>query len=126
MLDIKNFNEIDYMEFPTGRRTRVMIGQNGAIKGSHFCQGFVEIFPDGYIPEHDHETVESYTILEGEGEITVDGETRRMNRGDYIFIDSGRRHGFRNLGTERLLMMFCYSPQIVVDHWAQEMNNELK
>lgn len=122
MISIKNFNMIDYMEFPTGRRTRVMVGKNGAIKGSHFCQGLVEILPGGCIPPHEHKTVETYTILKGTGTITVDGETELMTEGDFIFIDSSKKHSFRNTGNSKLLLMFCYSPQIVVDHWARELN----
>lgn len=103
-----------------------MIGQNGAIKGSHFCQGYVEIFPNGYVPEHNHETVESYTILDGEGIMTIDGESKPVKKGDYVFMEPWQKHSLHNTGKGRLLMMFVYAPQIIVDHWAKEMNNELK
>ena len=60
-----NIWDIEGTEFPAGRRTRVILGQNGAMKGSKFCQGYVVVYKGGGIPEHDHETVESYTILKG-------------------------------------------------------------
>ena len=72
-----NIWDVEGMDFPAGRRTRVLIGQNGAIQGERFCQGYVVIYKDGGIPEHIHETVESYTILKGEGEMTVGEETQR-------------------------------------------------
>lgn len=121
-----NFSDITPMCFPAGRRTRVMIGQNGLINGSHFCQGYVEIDKDGSIPVHDHETVESYTILEGKGIFTLEGESVLLSKGDFVFIDSYQKHGLRNTGEGKLIVMFVYSPQIVVDHWEKEKEGILK
>ena len=55
-----NIFEIKGTEFPAGRCTRVMLGENGCINGDYFCQGYVMVHPDGSVPEHDHATVESY------------------------------------------------------------------
>ena len=124
-MEIRNIHEIPYMEFPTGRRTHVMIGENGAIKGEKFCQGYVEIESGGSIPVHDHETVESYTVLSGCGEITVGDETRAIGEGEYVFITPWIKHGLRNTGKEKMTLMFVYAPQIVVDHWKKEMDGTL-
>lgn len=121
-----NIFDIEGTEFPAGRRTRVMIGQNGAITGEKFCQGYVMIHPNGGIPAHEHETVESYTILSGQGEVTVDGETAPVKAGDYLFIPSGKSHALVNTGAEEMHMMFVYAPSVIVDHWAQEQAGELK
>mgnify|MGYP000136465867 FL=1 len=83
-----NIWDIEGTEFPAGRRTRVILGQNGAMEGSKFCQGYVVVHRGGGIPEHDHETVESYTILKGHGEMEVDGEKQPVKEGDCIFIPS--------------------------------------
>lgn len=124
-MEVRKISEIPYMEFPTGRKTYVMIGENGAVKGEKFCQGYVEIQPGGSIPVHEHETVESYTVLEGVGELFLDGEVRTMNAGEYVFIRSCQKHGFTNIGTGKLSLMFVYAPQIIVDHWEKELNGEL-
>lgn len=121
-----NIFEIEGTEFPAGRRTRVIIGQNGAMPGDKFCQGYVMIHPQGRIPEHEHETVESYTILKGVGEMTVDGETQQIKPGDCVFVPSGKPHALINTGDEEMHMMFVYAPSIIVDHWAQEQSGELK
>ena len=125
-MELCNIFEIEGMEMPAGRRTRVMIGQNGAIKGDKFCQGYVVVYPGGTVPAHEHETVESYTILKGEGELTVDGEVRKVKAGDYTFIPPMLSHALANTGEEDLHMMFVYSPSVVVDHWAKEQSGELK
>lgn len=118
--------DIPGMEFPSGRITRVMLGENGAINGDHFCQGYVVIYPGGTVPLHDHITVESYTILKGHGEATVDGETLPIEEGEMVYMESGKQHGLRNTGTEDMHVMFVYAPKMVADHWAQEQSGELK
>lgn len=120
-----NIFQIEGMEFPAGRRTRVMLGDNGAIAGEYFCQGYVVIYPQGSVPPHEHETVESYTVLQGTGEMTVDGETQPVGPGDMVYIQRGQPHSLRNTGETDLHMMFVYAPKMVVDHWAQEADGEL-
>lgn len=120
-----NIWDIEGTEFPAGRRTRVMVGLNGAIKGDLISQGFVVIYPNGGIPEHAHENIETYTIIKGKGKMTVDGETQDVKEGDYIFIPSCSKHALVNTGDEDLHMMFVYSPNTIVDHWAQESKGEL-
>ena len=121
-----NLFQIEGMTFPSGRRTRVMLGENGAINGEYFCQGYVVVDPNGTVPEHVHETVESYTILQGQGEITVSGETQPVGPGDMVYIERGQPHSLRNTGDSDMHMMFVYAPKMVVDHWAQEASGELK
>ena len=126
MRKVNVFDDIPGTEFPAGRRTRVILGENGAIDGEFFCQGYVVVYPGGSVPEHEHETVESYTILKGNGEMMVNGETQPVKPGDCVYIDRDLPHSLANTGTEDMHMMFVYAPKMVVDHWAQEMSGELK
>lgn len=118
--------DVEGTEFPAGRKTRVLLGENGAINGEHFCQGYVVIYPGGYIPEHEHPTVESYTILQGHGVMTVDGESQPIFQGELVYMEAGKSHGLRNTGDRDMHMMFVYAPNMIVDHWAQEKSGELK
>ncbi len=121
-----NIFDIQGMEFPAGRRTRVMLGENGAINGEYFCQGYVVLYPCGCVPEHEHATVETYTVLQGTGVITVDGESQPMGPGDMVYIESGKPHSLINTGDTDMHMMFVYAPKMIVDHWAKESDGELK
>ena len=125
---MKKFNifDIEGMEFPAGRRTRVMYGENGEINGEYFCQGFVVVYPGGAIPLHKHETIETYTVLKGNGTITIGDETTEIHPYDSVYIDRDLEHRLINTGTEDLHMMFVYAPKIIVDHWAQEKDGSLK
>lgn len=125
---MKKFNifEIPGVEFPAGRCGRVMYGENGKINGEYFCQGYSVIYPGGSIPLHTHDTIETYTVLQGEGEITVDNETQPVVPGDSIYIDHSLPHSLVNTGNSDLHVMYVYAPKMVVDHWAQELSGELK
>ena len=114
--------DMEGTEFPAGRCTRVMLGENGAINGEHFCQGYVVIYPGGAVPAHEHENVESYTILRGEGEMMVDKEVQPVREGDCVYVPRGLAHELRNTGKTDMHMMFAYAPKTVVDHWAQELS----
>lgn len=121
-----NIFDIEGTEFPAGRRTRVIIGENGAINGEYFCQGYVVIHKGGSIPMHEHISIETYTIIRGEGEMTVDGETVKVVPGDCVYIDKNKHHELINTGEEDLHMMFVYAPKMIADHWKQELSGELK
>ena len=48
---------------------------------------------------HDHVgNEELYFVLEGKGEMTVDGKTAIMEPGDVCLTKSGSKHTFRNIG----------------------------
>ena len=121
----ENIFSLEGMDFPSGRKTRVMIGSNGAIDGKHFCQGYVVLSPGGSVPPHEHAAEETYTILSGEGEMTVDGETAMVGLGDFVLIPPHQLHGLRNTGSSEMEMMFVFAPPLVADHWGQEMNGTL-
>ena len=120
-----NIFDIDGTEYPAGRKTRVIIGENGVIKGEHFVQGYTVIYPGGSVPLHDHEPVENYVILSGEGEMTVEGQTELVRSYDCIYVDKWQKHTLKNTGKEDMHVMFVYAPNIIVDHWAKELSGEI-
>ena len=75
---------------------------------------------------HGHETIETYTILSGTGEMYVGDETAPLKKGDSVYIDRNVRHGLKNTGTEDMHVMYVYAPKMVVDHWAEELSGDLK
>ncbi len=121
-----NINEVDGMEFPAGRCTKVMVGPGSDIEAKHFVQGFVTIYPNGSVPSHDHNEEETYTIISGKGEMTVGDETKVVGDGDVIYIPSGKNHILKNIGDKELLMMFVYAPKVVAEHWQLEKEGKMK
>ena len=120
-MEIINVADIDGMEFPAGRRTRVMVGPGAKLEAANFVMGHVTIYPGGSVPIHAHEQEEVYFIVAGQGCITVEEENRNVKAGDCIYLRPPLAHKLENTSNENMVMMFCYAPKTVAEHWAQEM-----
>ena len=60
---------------------------------------------------HYHESSEEiYLVTKGSGELEVDGEARRVTRGDAILIPPGAWHTLENNGTSELTILCMCSP----------------
>ena len=120
-MDIVNVVDIKGMELPAGRLTRVIVGPNAPLEAEQFVMGHVTIYPGGSVPLHSHQQEEVYYIVAGAGSIAVDEETRNVQTGDCIYLKPQSNHMLSNTSTDNMVMMFCYAPKTVAEHWAQEM-----
>ena len=120
-MDIINVADVGGVEFPAGRRTRVLVGPDAPLEAERFVMGHVTIYPGGSVPLHSHEQEEVYYIAAGEGSIAVDEEVRSVRSGDCIYIRPQKMHMLKNTATENMIMMFCYAPKTVAEHWAEEL-----
>jgi len=69
--------------------------------------------------EHYHRVAEEvYYVLEGAGEVRVDGQARAIGPGDVVVISPGQRHKVAQLGRQDLVLLVtcvpAYSPEEVV------------
>ncbi|MDY7039158.1 MAG: cupin domain-containing protein [Thermodesulfobacteriota bacterium] len=62
------------------------------------------------IESHIDPMEEIYFLLNGEGEMSVDEETRHVGPGDAIWIPTGSRHSLFNSGKEELVALVIASP----------------
>lgn len=58
----------------------------------------LEIAPGGHTPDHAHANEHENFVVEGEGEVMVEGAYHPVGPGDVIFIPAGMRHQYRNAG----------------------------
>lgn len=65
------------------------------------------------IEAHRDPMEEIYFIYEGEGEMTVDDEKRRVKTGDAIWIPTGSSHALTNTGEKDLLVLVVASPVLL-------------
>ena len=117
------YSEIEPMVFPSDRETRVYAGPKG-LPAQRFALGYVDVLPGGSVPLHHHEQEEIYFLLEGEGEIDIDGKKFHMDPLSAVYIPSNKPHGFRNVGDKHMKFVFIYSPGGVVSHWKEEMETD--
>jgi len=69
----------------------------------------VEIAPGAFAGRHTHPGEEISYILEGEGEILVEGQpTLKVKAGDSFIIPNGAKHDAHNTGTQPLRLAGIY------------------
>jgi mannose-6-phosphate isomerase-like protein (cupin superfamily) len=67
--------------------------------------------PNAYVAEHVHKVQEQvYYVLEGEGMLTLDDESRLMRPHDYVYVPAGVRHSFTNTGLAGLVFIVVTTP----------------
>lgn len=76
-----------------------------------FSAGVVRLEPGKGHERHDHpESDEILYVLDGEGEQTVDEETRDIDAGEVVFVPRGVPHSTVNTGWETLRLLAVYAP----------------
>jgi quercetin dioxygenase-like cupin family protein len=77
----------------------------------------IEIFelrfkPDfaGVAPHTHPDHVDSFYVLEGEAEFTIEGEVVRAGPGSFVAAPTGTEHGFRVVGDGDLVVLNIHAP----------------
>ena len=69
----------------------------------------MSVYPVGKgAPMHYHNCAEQVTVLEGRGEVIVDGKTTALVPYDSTYIPSRRMHCFRNTGDAPMRILWVY------------------
>lgn len=62
------------------------------------------------IPVHVHPGTEEFIyVVDGEGEVSLDGKLSMVAAGDMILVPPGTRHGLRNTGSTALKILWSYN-----------------
>lgn len=72
----------------------------------------VKVMPGGEIIPHTHKNNEYFYLLEGEGSALINGERKRVKKGDLIFAPAGIEHGLLN-DTDAEIKLYCIFAPIV-------------
>ena len=75
-----------------------------------FLLGWTVLPPGARHDRHLHRNAdEFFVVLEGSGEIYVDGGTEPASKGDVIFTPRGRWHGFDNTGDVDVVLVWGWN-----------------
>jgi mannose-6-phosphate isomerase-like protein (cupin superfamily) len=80
-----------------------------------FTLGIATLVPDGSLYEHRHEQAEAYLVLEGTGEVVVNGVAAPVRPGAAVFIPGNARHGIRNNGATELRLAYVLAADSFAD-----------
>ncbi|MDH3641570.1 MAG: cupin domain-containing protein [Gammaproteobacteria bacterium] len=90
-----------------GVETTLLVGSETA-PGTIFTTGLTR-FPAGRnAPFHSHNCAEQVTLLEGDGEVEVDGVKTRLKQYDTTYIPADQSHRFNNIGDTPMLILWVY------------------
>jgi quercetin dioxygenase-like cupin family protein len=67
---------------------------------------------EGVDPHTHDDHVDSFYVLEGEVEFTVEGQAIRGGPGTYVAVPQRVVHGFRNAGADRIRVLNIHAPDV--------------
>lgn len=84
----------------------VMVGkEDGA---PHFALRHIQVGPGGHSPRHQHDYEHEVFVVNGSGEVLLDGDFRPLATGDVVYVPADEEHQFR-AGPEGLRFL-CLVP----------------
>ena len=87
------------------------MGKSGLAQGDHLYAGLNAFEPGQEHAAHIHADQDKlYAVLQGEAEVTLDGEAARIGTGGVVLAKAGVPHGIRNPGPDRLIVLVVFSP----------------
>jgi quercetin dioxygenase-like cupin family protein len=77
--------------------------------GDTLMLSVVELEPGSIVPMHSHPHEQAGIVLEGEFDLTIGGETRRVRKGDMYIIPGGVEHAVVT-GNEKAVALDIFHP----------------
>ena len=110
---VRNIAEVPWKEFPNhfgGALSKPLVRPENA--GTRHIDYRISMYqPMAYVEKHAHKVQEQvYHVLEGEGLMEIDGETRVVRKHDVIFLPPGVEHSIANSGINDLVFLVVTSP----------------
>ena len=79
--------------------------------GKHMQLVLMSLQPGDDIGEEVHDDVDQFFRIEkGNGEVSIDGRTTKIQSATTIIVTAGARHNIRNTGEESLQLYTIYAP----------------
>lgn len=111
---VRHRDETAVAQWPFGRMQRIVTGGEGGIANVHVAR--VARLPGFFHTGYD----EIYYVVSGEGQVTLDGATRRLRPGSVVTIPAGVVHSLQaDPGQELEFVIFGSPPISIQDERAK-------
>ena len=109
-MEVVNRNRVEaFITKDTSEIREIIAPRNSSIKNQSLAEA--TIAPEQATEEHYHpRSEEIYYILQGEGQMWLEGDSREVRAGDGIVILPGKRHKIENTGKVSLVLLCCCAP----------------
>jgi quercetin dioxygenase-like cupin family protein len=106
---IKNIKDI-VMSSPEVKEAKMkaLVGPEEGWDG--YVMRLVEVGPYGYTPKHQHPWPHINYMVEGDGEVFLDGEVYPVTEGSFAYIEVNKLHQFKNT-TNKTFKFICIVPK---------------
>lgn len=101
-------NEVDPIDLPRGSWSRMLVTDT-TVGGNRASLGYSIFKPGTNLPKVSHEHEEFAYVVQGSGELLLDGEPVSFKTGDALHIQAGVWHGVSNPGNEDVIMVFGFA-----------------
>jgi mannose-6-phosphate isomerase-like protein (cupin superfamily) len=109
--------EAKILDRGSGIKTLPLVTQH-SVDQPGFTTG-ISTYPKGLgAPLHSHNCDEQVTLLEGEGEVEIDGVVTPLKRFDTTYIPGDHEHAFRNTGDQPMTILWVYASNRVTRRFA--------
>lgn len=87
------------------------MGKATLFQSPRLLVGLNSFEPGQFHALHSHQGMDKvYQVLEGEGEVLLDGRELPIRAGELVVAPDGVAHGIRNTGSRRLLVLAVLAP----------------
>lgn len=86
-----------------GVRMAMMVGR--ADGAPHFAMRSFRVEAGGHTPRHSHDYEHEVFVVEGEGQVLLEGSFRPIRAGDVIYVPADGEHQFRTASGLRFLCL---------------------
>ena len=83
---------------------------SGADTAGRYCLIDMHVPPGGGPPPHRHDFEESFTVLEGEIEVTFRGKPAAVKAGETVHVPANAPHAFKNVSSAPARLLCTVSP----------------
>ena len=112
-----NERNVEQLELP-GRSCRVIVG-GSHLKSDHMTFGVTEVPANSRMSPHTHKSEEEIIfIVQGEGEVVIDGETEPLEAGTAIVLPVGSEHYIENKSDKTMRFSFVFSPPVKIGSYG--------
>lgn len=116
---ILKVDQIAVIERGSGIKTWPLVVHT-VLPHAHFTTG-MSVYPVGQgAPMHKHNCDEQVTLLEGVGEVEVNGKVTPLVPYDSTYIPAGHYHCFRNKGSAPMRILWVYDSMKVTRTFASD------
>jgi quercetin dioxygenase-like cupin family protein len=101
-----------------GRRAHVLVARDELV----LFLFDIDPHTDGAGPHFHKQHVDSFFVLEGELQVTTDGEPKTLRAGDLVSVPPGAVHAFENASAARLRVLNFHTPGMRFDEYIRKMD----